>query len=98
MENDFLVCQGYGFLGKKLEILCLSGRRLFSADLKTAKPTDVFIAWSHKLKIAMEYIYFSNKFEILDESIDVSNVYDYYEPCPLKLYKNTDTGEYRLEI
>ena len=96
MENDFLICQGYGFLGKKLEILCLSGRRLFSVDLKTAKPTDVFIAWSHNLKIAMEFIYYSNKFSILDVSIE--DFYDYYEPCPLKLYKNTDTGEYRIEI
>lgn len=97
-KEEVLVCEGYGFLGEKLEILCLSGNKLFSVNLKDASPTDVLISWSYSLKTTMEILYFSNKFEILDVSVNQDSPHSYYEPCPLKLYKNISTGEYRLEI
>lgn len=97
-KDEVLICEGYGFLGQKLEILCLSGNRLFSVCLKDAIPTEVLISWSHNLRTTMEILYFSNKFKELDFSVNQSDPHVYYEPCPLKLFKNVKTGEHRLEI
>lgn len=89
MKEDSVLAKGYGFLIEQdnvLKVLCLGQQRTYLSDWNTVKANEVFISWTFN-KSSLAVLPFLKD----EHGIDV-RTYN-FDPCPMTLFKNHETGE-----